>query len=304
MYPGSNPELVAAVSAAGGLGVVQPISLTHLYGHDFREGLRLIKRLTDKPFGVNLTIMPQARYMRQTDTWMNIAIEEGVKFFLTSLGKPDPVVRKAEENHGVVVYHDVHTPEVAMKVLDSGVHGLNCLNDRMGGQTGNRNAEDFALSLLARNVKVPLVCSGGVAASADLAQALDHGYAGVLVGTRFLATDECLVTRAYKEAIVAAGEEDIVWTNKMAGTNSSVIRTPSVERGGLRVSRFVAWLLRNPSTKDVVRMAMLTRSLGTYKKAAFDETFQYWQAGKGVAGIAGVESVATVMARFAAVYAE
>ena len=47
MYPGSNPELVAAVSAAGGLGVVQPISLTHLYGHDFREGLRLIKRLTD-----------------------------------------------------------------------------------------------------------------------------------------------------------------------------------------------------------------------------------------------------------------
>ena len=56
MYPGSNPELVAAVSAAGGLGVVQPISLTHLYGHDFREGLQLIKRLTDKPFGVNFTI--------------------------------------------------------------------------------------------------------------------------------------------------------------------------------------------------------------------------------------------------------
>ena len=57
MYPGSNPELVAAVSAAGGLGVVQPISLTHLYGHDFREGLQLIKRLTDKPFGVNFTIL-------------------------------------------------------------------------------------------------------------------------------------------------------------------------------------------------------------------------------------------------------
>ena len=57
MYPGSNPELVAAVSAAGGLGVVQPISLTHLYGHDFREGLQLIKSLTDKPFGVNFTIL-------------------------------------------------------------------------------------------------------------------------------------------------------------------------------------------------------------------------------------------------------
>ena len=89
MYPGSNPELVAAVSAAGGLGVVQPISLTHLYGHDFREGLQLIKRLTDKPFGVNFTILENKKYKKQMDEWMHIAADEGVKFFLTSLGKPD-----------------------------------------------------------------------------------------------------------------------------------------------------------------------------------------------------------------------
>ena len=99
MYPGSNPELVAAVSEAGGFGVVQPISLTKLYGHDFREGLRLIKSLTSQPFGVNLTIVENARYKRQMEEWMDIAIDEGVKFFLTSLGKPDRVVRKAEP-HG------------------------------------------------------------------------------------------------------------------------------------------------------------------------------------------------------------
>ena len=81
MYPGSNPELVAAVSAAGGLGVVQPISLTHLYGHDFREGLQLIKRLTDKPFGVNFTILENKKYKKQMDEWMHIAADEGVKFF-------------------------------------------------------------------------------------------------------------------------------------------------------------------------------------------------------------------------------
>ena len=56
MYPGSNPELIAAVSDAGAFGVVQPVALTSLYGHDFREGLQLIKKLTDKPFGVNFTI--------------------------------------------------------------------------------------------------------------------------------------------------------------------------------------------------------------------------------------------------------
>ena len=65
MYPGSNPELVAAVSEAGGFGVVQPISLTHLYGHDFREGLRLIKSLTSKPFGVNFTILDNAKVQRK-----------------------------------------------------------------------------------------------------------------------------------------------------------------------------------------------------------------------------------------------
>ena len=96
MYPGSNPELVAAVSDAGGFGVVQPISLTHLYGHDFRAGLRLIRSLTPAPFGVNFTIVPNKRYMRQIDEWVDIAIDEGVKFFLTSLGKPDAIVRTAE----------------------------------------------------------------------------------------------------------------------------------------------------------------------------------------------------------------
>ena len=56
MYPCSNPELVAAASAAGAIGIVQPVSMTFVYGHDFREGLRLIKRTTDRPFGMNALI--------------------------------------------------------------------------------------------------------------------------------------------------------------------------------------------------------------------------------------------------------
>ena len=94
MYPGSNPELVAAVSDAGGFGVVQPIALTHLYGErqdgarsaeDFRAGLRKIKSLTSAPFGVNLTIVPNKEYARRMEEWIDIAIDEDVKFFLTSL---------------------------------------------------------------------------------------------------------------------------------------------------------------------------------------------------------------------------
>ncbi len=109
MYPGSNPELIAAVSEAGGFGVVQPVTMTSLYGHDFRKGLQLIKQLTKKPFGVNFTIFGGAnqKYHEQMKTWMEIAIEEDIKFFLTSLGKPHEVIKRAKEN-GVKVYHDVH----------------------------------------------------------------------------------------------------------------------------------------------------------------------------------------------------
>lgn len=228
-------------------------------------------------------------------------LPSAVKFFLTSLGKPDVVVEKARR-HGVVVYHDVHTPEVALKALASGVQGLNCLNHRMGGQTGNRPADEFASALLDMGVEVPLVCSGGISDDIALSQAMELGYAGALVGTRFLATDECRITDAYKNAVVSANEDDIVWTNKMAGTNSSVIRTPDVEDGGLRVGKTLAWLLRQPATKNLTRMGLLVRSMDRYKKSTFDDSFQFWQAGKGVGSITSIEPAGTIVERFGRVF--
>jgi nitronate monooxygenase len=229
---------------------------------------------------------------------MDIAIDEGIKFFLTSLGKPDMVVRKAEQ-HGIKVYHDVHTPEFARKAADAGVDGLNCLNSSMGGQTGNRDAEVFLRELQAAGLEhVPLIQAGGVGDENGLRHALELGYAGCQLGTRFLATHEARVTESYKHAIVSASSEDIVWTNKLAGTNSSVIRTEQIEAGGLRVNRFVEWLLRNPYTKTLTRMYMLKNSIEEYKRAAYDDDYQIWQAGKGVDHIHSVESCAEVLGRF------
>src|SRR3954471_10554488 len=87
MYPCSNPELVAAVSAAGGIGIVQPISMTYVHGHDLREGLRLIRRLTDKPVGFNAIVEKSSQvYEDRMRKWIDVAIEEGVRFFITALG--------------------------------------------------------------------------------------------------------------------------------------------------------------------------------------------------------------------------
>ena len=88
-----------------------------------------------------------------------------------------------------------------------------------------------------------------------------------------------------------------MWTNKLAGTNSSVIRTQQVEQGGLRVNALVAWLLKNRFTK-LPRTLMLTRAMETYKRAAFEEDYEVWQAGKGVGTIDAVESCAEVLAKF------
>jgi nitronate monooxygenase len=300
MYPGSNPELVAAVSKAGGLGIVQPLSLTHLYGHDFRQGLRLIKDLSgNRPFGVNLTILPNEKYRKLTQEWITISLEEGVKFFLTSLGKPDDIIARAHQS-GAKVYHDVHNVELARRAVDAGADGLNLLNSDMGGQTGSLPASEFIKEVLMLKLNIPLVCAGGVGDEADFLRALELGYAGVQMGTRFLATHECKVTQSYKNAIVKATSEDIVLTNKLAGTESSVIRTSEIERGGLRTNALISFLLRQPQTKSYARLFLLQRAVDNYKKAAFDENNQVWQAGKGVTGIHAVESVAEVLNRFAA----
>src|SRR5580693_1321687 len=84
MYPCSNPELVAAVSAAGGVGIVQPVSMTYVHGHDFREGLRLIRKTTSRPIGMNALIEESSRrHHERVVRWVEIALEEGVRFFIT-----------------------------------------------------------------------------------------------------------------------------------------------------------------------------------------------------------------------------
>ena len=297
MYPGSNPELVAAVSDSGGFGVVQPVALTSLYGHDFREGLQLIKQLTDKPFGVNFTIFGGAnkKYHEQMKEWMEISIEEGIKFFLTSLGKPDSVVKTAKE-HGIKVYHDVPNKKVALAMRDSGVDGLNCINWRGGGQTGIQAAEQFMEEL--HDIDMPLICAGGIGNAKDFQQALKLGYAGVQLGTRFLATNECMITDSYKQAIVDSSEDDIVWTNKIAGNNSSVIKTDDIMRGGLQTGPVINYMLRKPSLKKYARMWLMSKGIRNYSKTAFSDDVKFWQAGKGLGNITSVESVADVMKKF------
>jgi nitronate monooxygenase len=299
MYPCSNPELVAAVSEAGGLGVLQPISLTFVHGYDFREGIRYIRSLTGKPIGMNALIEASSRrYQERMVRWIDIALEENVRFFITSLGKPKWVVEKVHAAGGVV-YHDVTERRWAEKGLDGGVDGLIAVNNRAGGHAGPKDAEQLFEEL--GNLGVPLVCAGGIATPEEFRRALALGYAGVQMGTRFIATTECTSAEPYKQAIVDADEDDIVLTERITGVPVSVIRTPFIERMGLEAGPFARWMLRGRRRKHWMRAIYALRSLWQLKRASLDESGSkdYWQAGKSVAGVDAVESAEEIVRRFA-----
>jgi len=298
MYPCSNPELVAAVSEAGGMGILQPISLTYVHGYGFREGIRKIRSLTSRPIGMNALIESSSRrYRKRMEDWIDVALEEGIRFFVTSLGKPDWVVR-AVEPFGGRVYHDVTERKWALKGVESGVHGLIAVNRRAGGHPGERTPE--ALLEEVGDLGLPVVCAGGVGAAEEFVAALRMGYDGVQMGTRFIATPECRASEPYKEAILQAGEEDILWTERITGIPVAVIATPYTRAMGERVGPLARRLFRHPRTKHWMRSWYGLRSLWTLKRSSLDEggAKEYWQAGRSVARIHGIEPAGDIVRRF------
>lgn len=300
MFPCSNPELVAAVSEAGGIGVVQPLSLTYVHGYDFQEGLAVIRRLTSKPIGMNVLIEQSSRaYMDRMRRFVDLALQGGVRFFVTSLGNPRWVVERVREAGGIV-YHDVTERKWAEKGLAGGVHGLIAVNNRAGGHAGGRSAEQLLEEL--SGYGVPLVCAGGVGNAAGFVAALRMGYAGVQLGTRFIATEECRAAPEYKQAIVDADAGDIVLTERVTGVPLSVIRTPYVDRVGTRAGPVARWMLRHRRTKHFMRMVYALRSAWALKRSLMDGggSNDYWQAGKSVAGIDAIVPAGQIVRDFAA----
>ena len=299
MYPCSNPELVGAVSAAGAIGIIQPISLTFVHGHDFREGVRLIQKLAHgNPVGFNALIEQSSKYYHERMTkWVDIALEEGIRFFITSLGKPRWVVDRVGQVGGIV-YHDVTELKWGQKGVDAGVQGLIAVNNRAGGHAGGKSAERLVDELAP--LGLPLVCAGGIGSPAEFRAALQLGYAGAQLGTRFIATTECTAHPDYKKAIVDASASDIVLTERLTGVPVAVINNDYVRRLGTRAGPIARWMLRGRRTKHWMRSIYAIRSLYRLKKDLYEQdgAQEYWQAGKSVDGITSIEPTAALVRKF------
>jgi nitronate monooxygenase len=298
MYPCSNPELVAAVSEAGGIGILQPLTLVHVHELEFRDGVRRITALTDKPIGMNvITEKSAAKYLERMREWLDIALEEGIRFFVSSLGDPRWIVDRVAPAGGFV-YHDVTERKWAEKAADAGVQGLIAVNSSAGGHTGSSSAEKLLQEVA--DFDLPVVCAGGVGDAPSFRRALELGYVGVQMGTRLIATEECTSPEEYKGAIVAADESDIVATTRITGVPVSVIRTPHVEQVGTEAGPIARRLLAHPRTKHWMRgiyMFRFGRRLRDNMQHGMSHR-DYYLAGKSVAGVEKVEPVAAIVQRF------
>ena len=299
MYPSSNPELVAAASEAGGIGVVQPLSLVYVYGYELRAGLQKIKSLTNKPIGMNIIVEQSSRlYEKRMRHTIDVALEEGCRFFVTSLGSPRWVVDRVKP-HGGIVYHDVTARKWAEKARDCGVdYFFICVNNRAGGHAGGLSPERLFMDL--QDLGLPLVCAGGIGNEEDFVHALKIGYAAVQMGTRFIATVECAERNDYKQGILKAQEDDIVLTERVTGIPLSVIRTPYVEKIGTQIGPIARFLFKYRLTKRWMRLWYGFWAIRKFKKSALhgDTTKEYWQAGKSAAHIHVIESVKDIISRF------
>lgn len=195
------PALVAAVSNAGGLGMIQ---LSWLEPDRARDVIRETRRLTDRPFGVNLVLeWPQ-------DERLELALEEGVRIVSLFWGDPSAYAGRVHDAGGTV-FCTVGSAAEARRVVDAGADVVVAQGWEAGGHVWGEVAT-FPLvpAVVDAVAPVPVVAAGGIADGRGLAAALGLGAAGVWVGTRFVASEEAGLDPLHKEHIVGASEADTV----------------------------------------------------------------------------------------------
>jgi enoyl-[acyl-carrier protein] reductase II len=210
-------KLVAAVSSAGGLGVIGAASLSP---DQMRTEIRLTRELTDKPFAVDL-LAPIPDMMRPH---MPVLIEEKVRVFVAGLAVPSEFIQTMHE-HGMkvaVMCGKVHHGE---KAQEAGADVVVAQGTEAGGHTGEIGMISLVPQML-RAVKLPVLAAGGIAHGSQIAAALMLGAQGVVIGTRFIATPEAQAAKTYRESIVKARDDSTMRTRGYTGKPCRVIRTP------------------------------------------------------------------------------
>lgn len=196
-------ELAAAVSNAGGLGIIT--ALTQPSPDALREEIARCRAMTDKPFGVNLTVLPSIN-PPPYEEYLKAAVESGVKVIETAGNNPEPFLPYLKEN-GVKVIHKCTSVRHALKAERIGVDAVSVDGFECAGHPGEDDVTNLILLAVAKEqLSIPMLASGGIGNGYQMAAAMALGAEGINMGTRFVATKEAPVHENMKQAMVDADE--------------------------------------------------------------------------------------------------
>jgi enoyl-[acyl-carrier protein] reductase II len=213
----SLPKLVAAVSNAGGIGMLNSVAYAP---NQMKEVIQQVKSLTDKPFGVNATlILPNAKEN------VEVALEEKVPILNYALGKGDWIIKTAHA-YGGKVLATVAIERHARRAEMDGADGLVVTGHEAAAHGADAGAL-ILIPLIARQTKLPIIAAGGFCDGKGLGAALVLGADGISMGTRFMLTQECEMHEKAKELSLKATVEDTIYSDKIDGLPGRFLKTPA-----------------------------------------------------------------------------
>ena len=241
-------EFAAAISNAGGLGL---IAAGGMKPDQLRENIDRARKLTDKPFGVNIMLMHP-----QVDELMEIVIEKKVPVVTTGAGNPGKYVPALKEA-GIKVMPVVASVALAQRMERLGVDAVIAEGTESGGHVGEMTTMALVPQVV-DGVSIPVVAAGGIASGRQMLAAYALGACGVQVGTCLLVSEECPVHQNYKQAVLDASDSDTIVTGRIGGTPVRVLKN--------RMAREYVRQERAGATKEELEVY----TLGSLRKAVFD----------------------------------
>jgi len=226
----SKAELVAAVSNAGGLGILAGLIGWPPTTEGLVREIRKTKSLTDKPFAVNIFLMPLLEPIINYEEYIDVIIEEKVRIVETSGSNPEPYMKKFKEA-GLKVIHKAPAIRHAQKAERVGVDAVTILGAEAGGHPGREEVASMVHIPMAVDVlKIPVIAAGGIGDARGFVAALALGAEGVLMGTRFVATKECPIHPKIKEKMIQLKETDTVLLDKSYGLPMRAAKNKAAHR--------------------------------------------------------------------------
>ena len=218
----ARSQLASAVSNAGGLGIIETSS-----GEldAIREEIQKMRKLTDKPFGVNI-----AQAHVKDPNIVEFVVDQGVKFVTTSAGSPERYTEQIKAA-GLTVFHVVPSLKAALKAVECGVDGLVVEGGEGGGFKNVREVASMVLlPLVCSKVDVPIIAAGGYVDGRSMAAAFALGAEAVQMGTRMVSSAESPIHDNWKQAVIEAQDTDTVVLNRQQSPALRVLRTERTTR--------------------------------------------------------------------------